>query len=61
MEHKGKLELTWTDKSKECNLEPRILMEIKDKSMGTSDGNMLIHGDNLLAWLILMKNGFMKN
>lgn len=49
MEHKGKLELTWTDKSKECNLEPRILMEIKDKSMGTSDGNMLIHGDNLLA------------
>lgn len=49
MEHNGKLELTWTDKSKVRILEPRILIEIKDKSMGTSDDNMLIHGDNLLA------------
>ncbi|MGN0402378.1 MAG: DNA methyltransferase, partial [Acetatifactor sp.] len=50
MEKKGKLELTWTDKYKDAKLEPRILMEVEDKSAGDStNGNMLIHGDNLLA------------
>lgn len=50
MEKKGKLELTWTDKYKDAKLEPRILMEVEDKSVGDStNGNMLIHGDNLLA------------
>lgn len=50
MEKKGKLELTWTDKFKDCKLEPRILLEVDDKSSGDSaNSNMLIHGDNLLA------------
>lgn len=47
---KQKLELTWIGKDKEVNLEPRILVENPDKSYGDKDsGNMLIHGDNLLA------------
>lgn len=50
MEKKGKLELTWVGKYEEEKLEPRILIEDKSKSYGDSDtGNMLIHGDNLLA------------
>jgi Adenine specific DNA methylase Mod len=50
MEKKGKLELTWTDKYKNSRLEPRILIEVEDNSTGnSSNGNMLIHGDNLLA------------
>src|SRR5574344_1508200 len=45
-----KLELTWIGKGKEINLEPRILVEVPEKSYGdTTTGNMLIHGDNLLA------------
>ncbi len=45
-----KLELTWYDKEKEENVEPRILLESKKNSFGDSEtGNMLIHGDNLLA------------
>ena len=47
---KGKLELTWVGKYEERALEPRILMEDREKSYGDPDtGNMLIHGDNLLV------------
>lgn len=47
---KQKLELTWFGKGDEVNLEPRILVEVPEKSYGdTTTGNMLIHGDNLLA------------
>lgn len=58
---KYKLELTWIGKYDERQpVEPRILIERKEYSYGTPDtgvlpngkpwnGNMLIHGDNLLA------------
>lgn len=53
MAHKNslqKLELTWIGKGKEPKLEPRILIENPEYSYGESNtGNMLIHGDNLLA------------
>lgn len=50
MEKKGKLELTWTDKYLDSKLEPRILIEMENKSVyGDINQNMLIHGDNLLA------------
>ncbi len=46
----SKLELTWIGKDKKFKIEPRILIEDKEKSYGDKDtGNMLIHGDNLLA------------
>lgn len=45
-----RLELTWPGKDERFNPEPRILLEDKAKSYGdTESGNMLIHGDNLLA------------
>lgn len=45
-----KLELTWVGKNHKIRLEPRILIEDTEKSYGDPDtGNMLIHGDNLLA------------
>lgn len=46
-----KLELTWVGKYDERKaLEPRILIENSKYSYGdTQSGNMLIHGDNLLA------------
>lgn len=45
-----KLELTWIGKDKQFKIEPRILIEDKEKSYGDKNtGNMLIHGDNLLA------------
>lgn len=46
-----KLELTWVGKYDERQpLEPRILIENLEYSYGDGDtGNMLIHGDNLLA------------
>lgn len=47
-----KLELTWFGKGTEIKVEPRILIEDKDKSNCANDPatkNMLIHGDNLLA------------
>ncbi|MDD2566034.1 MAG: site-specific DNA-methyltransferase [Candidatus Gracilibacteria bacterium] len=45
-----KLQLTWIGKDRRIKLEPRILIEDKDKSYGDPDSeNMLIHGDNLLA------------
>lgn len=46
-----KLELTWIGKDDEREpLEPRILIENSQYSYGDTEcGNMLIHGDNLLA------------
>lgn len=45
-----KLELTWIGKDEEIRVEPRILLNKKDLDYGdTTTGNMLIHGDNLLA------------
>lgn len=45
-----KLELTWIGKGDEPRLEPRILIEQPEYSYGDPNtGNMLIHGDNLLA------------
>lgn len=69
-----KLELTWIGKDKiEQPLEPRILIENPQYSYGTVDestlpsgkpwhGNMLIHGDNLLALksLLSMYSGEVK-
>ena len=50
MPNKQKLELTWIGKDKEEIIEPRILIEDPEKGYGDkSSGNMLIHGDNLLA------------
>lgn len=50
MQKTGRLELTWVGKYDEKVVEPRILLEDKEKSYGdpTSE-NMLIHGDNLIA------------
>lgn len=59
--NKYKLELTWIGKNDEHQpIEPRILIERKEYSYGSPEtgvlpngkpwyGNMLIHGDNLLA------------
>ncbi|MCK5147896.1 site-specific DNA-methyltransferase [bacterium] len=50
MAKKQKLELTWIGKNEQPRLEPRILIEDKEKSYGDPNTeNMLIHGDNLLA------------
>lgn len=50
MKYSGKLELTWVNKEKEINIEPRILVEDKTKSYGDpNSNNILIHGDNLIA------------
>ena len=47
---KQRLELTWIGKGEEDVLEPRILIENPEYSYGDPDtGNLLIHGDNLLA------------
>lgn len=45
-----KLELTWVGKDQPINVEPRILLHDASKDFGDPNtGNMLIHGDNLLA------------
>jgi adenine-specific DNA-methyltransferase len=46
-----KLELLWLGKDKEVRIEPRILIEDANKSVKNFGefGNLLIHGDNLLA------------
>ncbi|MDD5697097.1 MAG: DNA methyltransferase [Victivallaceae bacterium] len=45
-----RLELNWIGKGRWPQLEPRILLEERDKSYGSRHTeNMLIHGDNLLA------------
>ena len=58
MQKKGKLELTWVGKyDEEKPVEPRILIEDKDKSYGDLDSeNMLIHGDNLIALKALQQD-----
>lgn len=48
----NKLELTWLGKEDEIKIEPRILIEDKEKSNCKNDlntENMIIRGDNLLA------------
>lgn len=64
----NKLELTWIDKDKETPaLEPRLLINTPEYSYGDVEtgtlptgkpwpGNMLIHGDNLLALRALEQN-----
>lgn len=50
MQRSGKLELTWVGKYEQTKVEPRILIEKPELSYGdTNSGNMLIHGDNLIA------------
>lgn len=51
MQKSGKLELTWVGKyEQQPAIEPRILIEDESKTYGEADsGNMLIHGDNLIA------------
>lgn len=50
MKKTGRLELTWVGKYDEPVIEPRILLEDKEKSYGDPRSeNMLIHGDNLIA------------
>ncbi len=45
-----RLELTWIGKGQEPAVEPRILLHDPSKDYGDPNtGNMLIHGDNLLA------------
>ena len=57
MEHKGKLELTWVGKYDDKIIEPRILMEDREKSYGDPQSeNMLIHGDNLIALQALQQD-----
>lgn len=58
MQKKGKLELTWVGKyDDEKPVEPRILLEDSEKSYGDPDsGNMLIHGDNLIALQALQQD-----
>lgn len=57
MEHKGRLELTWVGKYDDKVIEPRILMEDREKSYGDPRSeNMLIHGDNLIALQALQQD-----
>ena len=57
MEHRGKLELTWVGKYEEHVIEPRILVEDREKSYGDPRSeNMLIHGDNLIALQALQQD-----
>lgn len=50
MKKTGRLELTWVGKYNESAVEPRILIEDKEKSYGDPlSENMIIHGDNLIA------------
>ncbi|MDD4039219.1 MAG: DNA methyltransferase, partial [Sphaerochaeta sp.] len=45
-----RLELTWIGKGEDSAIEPRILLHDSSKDYGDiNTGNMLIHGDNLLA------------
>lgn len=57
MQKQGKLELTWVGKYDEKVVEPRILIEDKEKSYGDPRSeNMLIHGDNLIALQALQQD-----
>ena len=49
--------MTWVGKYDESVVEPRILLEDKDKSYGDPQSeNMLIHGDNLIALQALQQD-----
>ena len=57
-----KLELTWVGKYEQKEIEPRILVENPELSYGNQDtGNMLIHGDNLIALKALEQDYAGKN
>ena len=57
MQKTGRLELTWVGKYEEKVVEPRILLEDKEKSYGDpTSKNMLIHGDNLIALQALQQD-----
>ncbi|MFR3614417.1 MAG: site-specific DNA-methyltransferase [Streptococcus salivarius] len=57
MQKLGRLELTWVGKYDEPSIEPRILLEDKEKSYGDPNSeNMLIHGDNLIALQALQQD-----
>lgn len=57
MKKTGRLELTWVGKYEEKIIEPRILLEDASKTYGNPDnGNMLIHGDNLIALQALQQD-----
>ena len=57
MQKTGRLELTWVGKYEEPSVEPRILLEEKEKSYGDPlSENMLIHGDNLIALQALQQD-----
>lgn len=57
MQKTGKLELTWVGKYEKKSIEPRILLEDVSKTYGDPDnGNMLIHGDNLIALQALQQD-----
>ena len=61
MKTKNKLELTWIGKNEKKKIEPRILIEDKEKSYGDANSrNMLIHGDNLLALKSLEQDYYVK-
>ena len=48
----NKLELTWYGKDEPIRVEPRLLIEnpaLSNVEKDADTGNMLIHGDNLLA------------
>ena len=54
----NKLELTWFGKDNPIKVEPRLLIEnaaLSNITMDSGTGNMLIHGDNLLALKALEK------
>ena len=54
----NKLELTWYGKDEPIRIEPHLLIENATLSNTAADpdtGNMLIHGDNLLALKALEK------
>lgn len=58
---KQRLELTWIGKDQQPRLEPRILIEDPEKSVGDKNSrNMLIKGDNLLALKALEQDFFGK-
>ena len=57
MQKTGRLELTWVGKYDEPVVEPRIILEDKEKSYGNPmSENMLIHGDNLIALQALQQD-----
>ena len=62
MSKNNKLELNWIGKLNKTNIEPRVLLFNKDKSINSkaSKDNLLIKGDNLIS-LHSLKNKFENN